>query len=63
MEIKMGEKSYLKSKTLWFNALTSVLAVLSLADIQAFLPAKYVALINAIGNIILRVWFTNTTLK
>ena len=59
----MSEKPYLKSKTLLFNAISTILAVLSLADMQRIIPAKYIALINAVGNVILRIWFTNTTLK
>ena len=47
----------LKSKTMWFNAITFVLAVLSLKEVVAVLPASFIphlVFINAIGNLILR---------
>jgi len=62
METTMEEKKWFESKTVWFNTISTILAILSLADIQAFVPAKYIALINAVGNVVLRMWFTSTTL-
>lgn len=59
----MIEKSWLNSKTVWFNLITTVLALLSLVEVQEFLDVKWIALINGFGNIILRVWFTNTAIS
>ena len=56
-------KKFWKSKTVLFNGLTTILAVLSIAGVSDFMPAKWIALINAAGNIILRVWFTSTEIK
>ena len=47
-----------KSKTIWFNIITGLLAILSLPEIVAVLPATFLpqlAIINAVGNLILRV--------
>lgn len=54
----------LKSKTMWLNAITLVLAILSLPEIVAVLPVVWLpilAIINAVGNLILRT-LTNQSL-
>lgn len=55
----------LKSKTMWFNLITGVLAVLALPEIVALIPATYLGkllIINAVGNLILRM-LTNQPLS
>lgn len=42
-------KPFYKSKTLWFNAVTGILAAF-----QAVVPSEYVVLVNVVGNILLR---------
>ena len=48
----------LRSKTIWFNLITGILAILALPEIVAVLPVTFLpqlAVINALGNLILRV--------
>jgi len=56
-------KFYLKSKTVWFNIIMTFTEVaLFLQDI---LPPEYMIyafIVQGVGNIILRIWFTNTGL-
>jgi len=50
-----------KSKTFWFNIVTILALILSTPEISGVLPdtwMKPLVAINAIGNIILRVFFT-----
>lgn len=56
-------KPWYQSKTFWFNVVTFVLGVLALTEFVSVLPktaAPYIALANAVGNLILRLWFTDT---
>jgi len=58
----MEAKVWFTSKTLWFNAIMFVLAVLALPQFIALLPVSwltYIATITAIGNLILRTFFTS----
>ena len=55
-------KPWHTSRTLWLNALTVATMVFALTELGNVLPpdsGKYVALANAIVNIILRVYFTS----
>ena len=55
----------LKSKTMWFNTITLLLAVLSLQEVVAILPQealRYIVIVNGVGNLILRV-LTNQPLS
>ncbi len=48
----------LKSKTMWFNAITGLLAILALPEVTTLIPTSFLpnlAIINALGNLILRV--------
>ena len=45
------------SKTLWFNIVTGILAIASVV------PHPITAGITAVGNIVLRVWFTEQPIK
>jgi hypothetical protein len=57
----MEAKPWYQSKTVWFNIITTTLAILSLTQFGDIIPpsfAKYVAFLNAAGNVILRIFFT-----
>lgn len=54
----------LKSKTMWFNTITGLLAVLALPEIVAIIPSAWLPamiIINSVGNLILRT-ITNESL-
>lgn len=58
----MEAKVWYTSKTLWFNIITFTLAVLALTQFQGIIPASwltYIAFATAIGNLILRMFFTS----
>jgi hypothetical protein len=55
-------KSIFASKTMWLNAIAFVLLVLALPQFISVVPAAwipYIALITAVLNGILRLWYTN----
>jgi hypothetical protein len=55
-----GKKFYL-SRMLWLNAITLILAILALPELISLLPVSsmpYIALANAVGNMILRLLTT-----
>lgn len=47
-------KSIFESKTVWFNLITGVISV------AAIIPPPFGAIVLAIGNLVLRVWFTDS---
>lgn len=54
----------LRSKTIWFNLITGTLAILATPEIVQVVPVEWlpkIAIINAIGNLILR-FLTNGSL-
>lgn len=56
-------KKWYQSKTIWLNIITGVLAILALPEFISLLPVSelpYVALVNAVGNAILRMINTTT---
>ena len=56
-------KKIIKSKLVWFNLLYTVAEIILL--VKDIIPAEYAPIAIAIQgsvNIILRIWFTNTTL-
>ena len=53
-------KMWYTSKTIWFNVITSVLMIATGLQAINIVPVQYLAVINLVGNVILRVWFTNT---
>jgi len=58
----MTQKWY-KSRTLWLNIISAVLAILALPEFISVLPVSalpYIALASAIGNMILRVISTKS---
>ena len=54
-------KNLFASKTVWLNAIAFVLFVLALPQFISVIPASwidYIALITAVLNGVLRIWFT-----
>ena len=55
-------KSILQSKTVYFNIITFVLLVLAMPEFISIIPVSWlqpIAFTAAIGNLILRVFFTS----
>lgn len=55
-------KSILSSKTVWFNTVVFLIGVLALPEFVHVLPASwlpYDVLGGAVGNLILRIYFTS----
>ena len=53
----METKKWYFSKTIWFNIISGAVAIFALPEFISVLPAvvlPYVALLNAIGNTVLR---------
>lgn len=58
----MKARVWYTSKTLWFNAITFTLGILAMTEFNDIAPAnwaKYLLMITAVGNLILRQFFTN----
>ena len=53
-----------QSKTVWFNVLMTIIGVTTLLQSVATFDkyAQALVLISAVGNVILRVWFTSTNI-
>lgn len=47
-------KSWLLSRTLWFNVITLFLGVIEVVSGVYYIPVEILGLINGIGNLILR---------
>lgn len=56
-------KPWHQSKTIWFNLLMTVLDIFSIFEARALFDPSLMALIHGIGNVILRVYFTDTGIK
>lgn len=56
-------KSWYQSKIVWFNALTTIVAIALFfkGTFPAYAPT-FVA-VSGVGNIILRIWFTSTSIS
>ena len=55
-----------KTKTVIFNNITANLAILAMPEIIQILPEaslKWITIINVIGNVILRVFFTTQPIE
>ena len=58
-------KNILTSKAVWFNIVVFVIAILALPEFVKVLPASWISydlLGGAVGNEILRIWFTSQPL-
>lgn len=56
-------KPWYQSKTIWFNFILTFLEIIALAQnmhIGGEHAAVYLTFIHGIGNVILRIWFTDT---
>ena len=60
-------KPWYTSKTVWFNVIMTIILVAEIIpQILPFIPeeARYISVgVFAVGNIILRVWFTDTPIQ
>lgn len=59
----MESKHWLKSKTIWFNAIMTAVGVVVV--VEPYLPQQFAALsliVQGVGNVLLRVWFTTQAL-
>jgi len=60
-----GIKNWYESKVVWVNAITTLIAVMSLFADQEMLSGDakaYVLLAVGVLNVVLRVWFTDTVI-
>lgn len=60
MEQKIEVKKIHKSRTVQFNAIYTIIAIAAL--LMNYIPEEYVpllAVVQGVGNVILRVWFTS----
>ncbi len=59
-------KNWYQSKTVWFNVVMTIIDILALAadlKIGGSAAVVYLGFAQGIGNIILRVWFTDTGVR
>lgn len=56
-------KKIYESKTVWFNLIMMVVLVAQLVGDMYTNQAQLTALIAGVGNIVLRVWFTETKIE
>lgn len=59
-------KNWYQSKTVWFNIIVFIVGFCALPQFVSVLPISwlpYVVLVGAVGNYILRVWFTSTPIS
>lgn len=59
-------KNILASKTVWFNVISFVLALVALPEFISILPATalpYIAVLTSVGNMVLRLYFTTQPLS
>ncbi len=56
------EKAWYKSKILWVQILTALLAALQLEEVVALLPTSWLPIISAVVTGLLRVFGTSTKL-
>jgi len=51
-----------RSKILWFNLVSGIVATAQALSHTTYIPIEYLAAVIALGNVVLRVWFTDTKL-
>ena len=59
-------KNKFLSKTVWFNIIVLVVAIMAMPEFISILPVSLIPLtvfIGAFGNLILRIYFTKTAIK
>lgn len=62
----METKNWWESRTIWLNILTVLASVLALPESVGIIPAAalpFLLWVNAVGNIVLRVFYTDTVVK
>lgn len=62
----MNTIKWYQSKTVWFNVVISLIAFLALPEFVRLLSPKwlqYDLLLSAIGNLVLRIWFTKSVVS
>lgn len=55
-------KKWYESKTIWFNIITAGLLIAEGLNALHVLPTQVIAIVSLVGNVILRVWYTNATI-
>jgi len=59
-------KSIFQSKTVWFNVVMFLVALVSLPEFVSLLSPAWVqfsVFLGAVGNLILRIWFTSKAIE
>lgn len=59
-------KPWYQSKTIWFNIVMTFLDIIAVFETSPLVTAEMkasIVLAHSIGNVILRVWFSDTTLR
>jgi hypothetical protein len=59
-------KAWFESKTVWFNIITGIIAVLALPTVLQVVPTAWmpaIGIVDSIGNWVLRVYFTSTAIE
>jgi hypothetical protein len=65
MSVKFTWSALFSSKTVWFNIIVFIIALLALPEFLKVLPQSwlpYDLLGGAIGNLILKIWFNTTAI-
>ena len=63
MTDETGSKRWYKSKTVVVNLVTFMAALFAILAQGDFFDPKLMLMLSAIVNLVLRVWFTNTSLQ
>ncbi len=58
----MDQKHWYQSKMVWFNVVMTILGITAFFQARGFFDPVTTTTIQGIGNVILRIWFTNTSL-
>jgi len=63
MAKKYDTKKFYESRTLWFNALMTVLLLAELLQGLPWVNPELLTLLIGVGNVVLRVWFTKKAVE